>query len=115
MTQVDAQFRKSILSDITYNVQLALLKGPTYMGQTTIKFNLAKVPEKELYVDFEGKMVNNILINGKSSAQKSYDGFRILLDNNLLKVKQNEVQISFLNDYRNDGDGLHSFVDQSDG
>lgn len=69
MTQVDAQFRKSILSDISYNVQLALLKGPTYMGQTTIKFNLSKKPEKELYIDFEGKMVNNIQINGKPSSQ----------------------------------------------
>lgn len=85
------------------------------MGQTTIKFNLSKKPEKELFIDFEGKQINNVQINGKPSAQNSYDGFRILLDSNLLQVKENTVLITFLNGYRNDGDGLHSFVDQTDG
>lgn len=36
------------------------------------------------------------------------------METNLLKVGKNEVKMSILNKYRNDGCGLHSFVDAVD-
>jgi hypothetical protein len=38
LTHEEAIYRKSVLSNITYDVKLALIKGKTYFGTTKINF-----------------------------------------------------------------------------
>jgi len=59
-----------------------------------------------------------LVINGNQITKLDktvFDGNRIRFDSKFLKNGQeNKVEIVFFNNYRNDGDGLHSFIDSSD-
>jgi len=46
----------------------------------------------------------------------TFKNHHVTIPSAMLQVDQvNKVQIFFLNKYRNDGVGLHSFVDKTDG
>jgi len=102
-------------------VALSIPKGALYFGKATVTFHLAKVPaatEQPVFLDFFGTDVANLMINDQpvlSSEFGSYfrDGM-IILDPKFLKVGDNKVVLELINNYRNDGYGLHSFTDKVD-
>ena len=47
-------WRASLISDVSYYVNLAILKGDTFIGSIKIKFNLSEIPTKSIGVDFVG-------------------------------------------------------------
>lgn len=116
-----AQFRASIISNVEYEVALSLPKGATYFGKAAISFNLTKVPattDEPLFIDFVGTDVANLIINDKAATADVGSYFRdgkIILHSDLLKVGANKVTVELINNYRNDGYGLHSFTDKVDG
>jgi len=120
LTQVQAQYRAELVSNVEYEVSLSLPKGPMYFGKTIVKFNLSRVPkagEPPLFIDYFGADVSNLSINGKDVGKETnyYRNGMIVLDQtDKLIVGQNMITIQILNNYRNDGYGLHSFVDQVD-
>ena len=97
-----------------------MTKGKNFLGQATINFNLTAVPgpkDPPIFLEFVGKKVNNLRINGKKISSKDvkyYENGMITLNQNL-KVGENIARIHFFNKYRNDGNGLHSLVDKVDG
>lgn len=110
-----------MISNVAYDVQLSLPKGAQYFGKAAVSFNLTKVPgpkEDPIFFDFFGTDVANLVINGKpvpSLAVGSYfrDG-KIILDSSFLQVGLNRVTVELINNYRNDGYGIHSFTDKVD-
>jgi len=114
LSQKDAISRKGMLSNITYDVTLALIKGKSYFGKTIIKFEYNGT--QNVFIDYHGKKVNTLNINGIpiNVDNSVFDGNRLYFDQKNLKNGSNEILIHFLNEYRSDGDGLHSFVDRAD-
>jgi hypothetical protein len=115
-----AQLRASLISNVEYEVALSLPKGATYFGKAAISFNLTKVPaphDEPLFIDFVGTDVANLIINDKAMTAEVGSYFRdgkIILHSDLLKVGANKVTVELINNYRNDGYGLHSFTDKVD-
>ena len=66
LTQVQAQYRASLISNVEYDVALSIPKGALYFGKATVTFHLAKVPaatEQPVFLDFFGTDVANLMIN----------------------------------------------------
>jgi aminopeptidase N len=101
-------------------VALSLPKGAQYFGKAAITFNLNKVPganEEPIFIDFFGTDIANLIVNDKAVTMDIGSYFRegkIILHSDLLKVGQNKVTVELINNYRNDGYGLHSFTDKVD-
>lgn len=99
---------------------LSLPKGATYFGKAAISFDLNKVPganEEPLFIDFFGTDVANMIINDKAVTADVGSYFRegkIILHSDMLKVGKNKVTVELINNYRNDGYGIHSFTDKVD-
>lgn len=63
-----------------------------------------------------GKQVTWVRVNGEEPTNGvTFDNHKIKLDSSILKNGKNEVEIRFVNDYHNDGVGLHYFKDPEDG
>lgn len=110
-----------MISDVDYEVALSLPKGATYFGKAAITFHLSKVPganEQPVFLDFFGTDVANLIINDKPVPSLEVGSFfrdgMIILDSSMLKVGQNKVTLELINNYRNDGYGIHSFTDKVD-
>ena len=54
IAQENAKYRKSLVSDVAYEVKLALPKGDIYFGTYQLSFSLSSVPTRPLFVDFRG-------------------------------------------------------------
>lgn len=122
ITIQNAEYRASLISDVSYTVSLAIPKGDYFYGNVSVTFNLSELPSsgKPLNIDFRGERICGFQINGKAvengagDSQQTFKEHQIFLDSSLLMLGKNEVKISILNKYRNDGCGLHSFVDAVD-
>jgi hypothetical protein len=120
LTLVQAQMRSSLVSNVEYEVQLSLPKGPTYFGKAAVTFNLTTVPnpsEQPLFLDFFGTDVANLNINGKAIQGEASSYFKngmITLSSEHLRPGMNKISVELINNYRNDGYGVHSFTDKVD-
>jgi hypothetical protein len=76
ITQEGCEYRSDILgvTDVNYDLTLALAKGPEYFGTVMISFNLTKVPEdaKPLFLDFVGKEIYDLEINGMKASNQAF-------------------------------------------
>lgn len=54
LTEEMAIFRASLIENVSYRVNLAVLKGDTFYGTVGIKFTLKEVPKKSIGIDFVG-------------------------------------------------------------
>ena len=111
LTQERAEARGSVIqrSSIHYNFNITFEKGDNYSGYAELTFTLSSVP-LSLPLDFSGKSVTRLLINGHLTECKIEDGF-ILLEVGKLVVGKNVVAVHYLCSYDNDGQGCVSFVD----
>lgn len=66
ITKEQAEFRRSIVSEVAYDVSLTLPKGEHYFGHTSAKFTLKEIPQKALCLDFRAVKLGNLKINGKA-------------------------------------------------
>lgn len=109
-----------MISNVEYDVALSLPKGATYFGKAAISFDLSKVPganEEPVFIDFFGTDVANLIVNDKAVTAEVGSFFRdgkIVLHSDMLKVGKNKVTVELINNYRNDGYGIHSFTDKVD-
>jgi aminopeptidase N len=111
LTQARAEQRASVIrtNSVSYNFHISLQKGDSYSGYAELTFELDHLPA-ELVVDFKGKQVTRLLLNGEVVEPKIIDGF-IFLDLAKLKVGNNLVAVHYANRYDNDGTGCYSFID----
>ena len=89
------------------------------MGRTTVEFKVLEKPTgPDLFLDFRGVKIGRYYVNGEDAlagGQKLFGGHHVTLPTSLLKVGEvNQVQMLFLNKYRTDSEGLHSFTDKED-
>jgi len=115
----EAVFRKKTISNVAYDLVLALRKGETFDGQTVITFDVAdkQFKEEALFLDYQGLGIKDLVINGESVDEiEAFNGQRIILKRSLLKVGEtNTVSLTFKSKYKNDGTGAHHFTDPEDG
>ena len=120
LTRTCSLYRSSFISDTRYDVSVALPKGDKYFGHVTINFDIndIKKADKPLFVDYLGTQIRNFVVNGQKVAKLDKTEYkkqsRIPVDIVMLKQGKNSISIDFLNDYRKDGIGLHSFTDKVD-
>ena len=120
VTKENAQYREKFLTNVNYEVSLALPRGDAYYGSYKIDFDMTALPtSKPLCLDFRGVKIDKLKINGvdvqsPGDDQKIFFKHQINLDTALLKVGANTVTLTLMNNYRKDGVGLHSFVDNAD-
>ena len=110
-----------MVEDVSYEVLMAIPKGKTFFGKIMVTFKLKEMPEndKPLFLDFYGRHIEDLQINGikisQTNGSSSFkNGTVDLSQGNALKSGINSVSMYFINEYRTDGYGFHSFVDQVD-
>jgi len=102
----DAIERSKYVSDVQYELALAMLRGgQTFFGQVSIVFTLKDGfnDSKSIFIDYKGKKVLSLIINGQKV--ESGDPFRdhkIYMPLDLLKVGENQVTCSFESKYVQD-------------
>ena len=67
MTQVEAEKREKALSNVKYEVSLALLKGKSFFGHLVAEFDST---DDHIFLDFLGTGVDGIKVNGKPQKAK---------------------------------------------
>jgi hypothetical protein len=106
------------------------LSNGYFLGSLIATFNL-ELPqnsdilhlEEALYLDFGGKEILNLKINGQEINDTSFDSEKIFLPIDLLNFPQDElnnptpntVSVDFLSRFRKDGNGFYTSTDDSDG
>lgn len=120
LSQAQAEKRFALFApnkdNIKYNLFLKVSKGENFEGHLTVDFDLQKVSYEDLFFDWAGAAVNEVIVNGKKvETQDNYESLRdrrfLHLPKDTLKEGKNEVKIRYTSSYANDGLGLHSFVD----
>lgn len=113
LTDAYARYRGALLSDVGYDLQLAIHGSEEqFAGEVRVRFDLAA--PRPLTLDFAGGSVESLTINGAEAAV-DYNGAFIRLDAERLRRGDNEVQVSFRHPYSRDGSGLHRMRDRDDG
>ena len=118
VTLENAEHRKSLLNeDLEYTVKMSLPRGDYFFGSFSMKFSLNSIPgSKPLYLDFRGVQITNYKVNAKDVeyAENIFTNHLIEIPSSHLNLGENELSMDFLNKYRKDGVGLHSFIDSVD-
>ena len=110
----EAELRNELVSNVTYT--LALKLGGTleegYSGSYRVTFNLKEKTGDSLFLDFQGKKIENTLVNGTASAGVKFDSHRISLPwADLSTDETNTVSFDFDNSYVVNSAGLHFYKD----
>ena len=111
LTREEAQARASVVSDPTYDVALDLTVGDERFGSvTTLTFSATA--GGSTFVDLVDAEIDAITLNGDAIDPSSYADSRIPLEG---LQERNELVVRSRNLYSHSGEGLHRFVDPSDG
>ena len=62
----NAQFRKSIVENVKYDVTLAFPKGDFFFGHYQASIDFKEIPSKTFCLDFRGIKIANLKINGQA-------------------------------------------------
>jgi aminopeptidase N len=119
LTQQQAQDRFLFFNNpnqtTKYSLYLKLKDGEVFEGRVKILFDL-KLVKDGLFLDFAGSSLNTYKINGREV--HSEDSFKSLRNDRFLTVPKefllegkNEIEIEYVAEYVNDGNGLHKFKD----
>lgn len=86
VTKENALYREKLLSNVSYEVTLALPRGDSYYGHYKVSFELGALPaSKPLCLDFRGMKIDKLHINGAEIVspgddQKIFHSHQINLD-----------------------------------
>ena len=111
LTRIEAEERASVVSNVTYTVELDLTRGPkTFVSTSVIEFDA--VAGSTTFLDLIADKVDAITLNGRSVDTNVYEDSRIPLAG---LAAHNTVTVTALCRYSTTGEGLHRSVDPSDG
>ena len=114
----DCVVRAECFSDVSYDIKLNMPRGEWFTGCADIKFKVNKMPTTDLFFDFRGIKIAEYAINGQPVAENPniFKNHHVSIPSAMLTANEqvNTVKIFFLNKYRKDGVGLHSFTDKVD-
>lgn len=108
-----AQHRSDRLSEVEYELELDLDRGPrAFTGVAVIRFRLRDA-DAPISVDFADGSLDGVNINGED-LDADYNGIFLTLPARALKAGVNVVRIDYGHPYSRSGQGLHRFVDPED-
>jgi len=111
LTQDEARTRAGQISNVAYRLDLDLEAGAkTFRGDVTIGFDHRG---GDTFLEWLGGQVHLMEVNGER-VEPVTAGSRILLTGSRLS-DHNEIRISYERAYDHTGEGLHQFIDPSDG
>jgi aminopeptidase N len=116
LSQQQAAQRDKQVSDVSYQLSMNLTKdAATFSGTNVLTFKLLD-SSRDLVLDFDGKLVSSVTINGKKTADFTFDleDENIILPKGLMKKGDNKVTVSYVANYTHNGAGLHQFRDPKD-
>ena len=113
LSQGDAAARSARVSNVAYRLDFALTGEPTFHATTKIDFDLTDAGTP-LTVDLDQAKIESLIVNGKK-VQPQYNQWFITLAPSELRVGRNTVSVSFQREHSTNGEGLHRYVDKSDG
>lgn len=110
LTKDEAIHRRTVLSPgIIYRVFLDLQKGKCFNGVIHVTFNVQQA--ESTFIEFAGKKIIKMTINKKTIEDYKWEKGYISIDQGHIKQGENTLVVHFENEYFNDGNGLHSFID----
>jgi aminopeptidase N len=116
LTESEAADRAKRVSNVRYTLHLSLgSKAETYQGELAAEFDLERRGGAPLFLDFTGKEIRSLLVNGKSVAAPDWNKHRLVLPEDLLRAEENRVVVAYENAYSHTGSGFHQFIDPEDG
>ncbi|KAL4510727.1 hypothetical protein ABPG72_004881 [Tetrahymena utriculariae] len=119
LTQKQAEKRSQqiVQESINYNLQLRLDKSDSYQGIVEIEFNVSHV-QGDIFIDYSGQYIDKVIVNNQliPQAEQTYlnqiwNGLFLTIPLQYCNNGRNRIAIVFSNQYSNDGNGLHSFID----
>lgn len=118
LAQSEAEARAAAVSGVTYNLKLSFGREDEYQGACTVKFARAAGASGDTFLDFTGRVIHTLKVNGVDSIGKegvTWARHRVSLPEALLKDGDNVVEVTYTNGYDHTGAGLHVFTDPEDG
>ena len=99
---LEAIVRDKLISNVRYELFLVLGKDSLYSGKVSINFNFSasKNPDEQLFIDFHGKKVTDLVINDQivPNSQLKFTKHRLQIPLTYLKNNgKNQVDIKFIN------------------
>ncbi|MCJ8301682.1 aminopeptidase N [Shewanella sp.] len=107
-----AQSRSARISAVSYQITLDLTQAEHFSGSTQVNFQLSDT-STPLSLDLLRADIKSFIINGHK-IYPSYNGKAFILSPSLLLSGSNAVEISYTQNYGNNGMGLVRFVDPKD-
>ena len=112
LTESEAASRAARVSQVAYEIRLDLVAGQqTYRGDAKIQF--AATGDGPLFLDFRGRTIELLEVNGKR-IEADWNGYRLILPGNVVGGDM-VVHVVYVNEFDDTGDGFHRFVDPEDG
>ena len=109
----EAEYRDNHLKSVSYKLLIELCENE-YKGSIEISFFLKKIPDKNLWLDFQGLEISNILLNGNNNNSLKFEKHRIYFPTEGLLISRNTIRMNFKNSYVNNSAGLH-YYKENDG
>ncbi len=113
LSQEDAAARSARVSKISYVLDFTLTGEPIFNATSKIDFELSD-KSAPLTVDIDKAKISRLIVNGKTITPK-YNQWFITIDSADLNVGRNTVSVSYAREHNTNGEGLHRYVDKSDG
>jgi len=116
LTQAEAAARAAAVSGVSYSIRLGLTAGSaSFTGRAEVRFTLAQSAEGPIFLCFRGQTIHAMRLNGSDVATPAWNGYRLTLDQGLLKRgAENRLEVEYENAFDTGGDGVFRFVDPED-
>jgi aminopeptidase N len=113
--KTEAMKRSQLISNVKYDLFLAYGLKNEFKGRIILKFKLNSedFEDGDLFLDFHGKAIAGVKINGDKVDCK-FENHRIYFPKKHLKKGKNMVFLKFKNTYVTNSAGLHRFEDPED-
>ncbi len=101
-----------MISNVRYELFLILTKEDTYDGRVSVDFQLNDKNIGDLYLDFQGVSVAQLLVNGVKIKRNNLKFAKHKIEipkYNLKSNSMNRVQVKFTNKYVTNSAGLHRY------
>ena len=88
-----ARYRAERLSDVRYDLVLAVSDADTARGRVTIRFNRTRAGDA--IIDFRGPVLGRVRVNGRPVSDPTFNGAHLRLAQRMLRLGENHVEIEF--------------------
>ncbi len=111
LTRLEAIERASLISDVSYDMELVFDDDERTFGSTAlVRFRAAR-PGASTFIELTAPTLTSAVLNGRTLPADAFDGNRIVLDD---LAAENELRVVSRCAYTTTGQGMHRMVDPTD-